>query len=87
MCIVWWMAVVLVVGIAWLRVQKPKEQFTVEFKTSIDGGIFKTANKGASQIMKNMRQQANNVSHALVSSLPFKEKLRRWQRERRRKNM
>ena len=87
MCILWWTALVLIVAIGWLRVQSPKEQFTVEFKTSFNGGIFKGANKGTTQIMKNMRQQANDVSHALVSVLPFKEKLRQWQRDRRRKNM
>ena len=83
----WWTAAVLVVAIWWTRVSNHKEHFTVEFKTSFDGGVFKGANKGAKQIMKTMRQQANDMTHAVVSSLPFKEKLRQWQRERRRKNM
>jgi len=63
------------------------EPFSLEFKTSLDGKMFKSVNVGATQVVKNIHSQAKGLTSTVVSILPFRDKVRQWHRRWRRKNM
>jgi hypothetical protein len=71
----------------WLYVEKRREAFTLEFKTSLDGKVLKSANFGVGHVLKGVKNQAAGLTNSLVSVLPFKEKMRQMHRRWRRKNM
>lgn len=70
-----------------LYLEKRKEAFSLEFKTSLDGKVLKSANFGVGHVLKGVKNQATGLTHSFVSILPFKEKMRQMHRSWRRKNM
>jgi hypothetical protein len=79
--------VILATIVLVLHLSRQKEPFSLEFKTSLDGKAVKAVHLGASQLINHLKTQTKAVPQQIVSFLPFKDKIRQWQRQWRRKNM
>ena len=78
---------VLVAGVICLEARTRQEAFSIEFKTSLDGKMFKSINQGPSAIMSGIGSQAHKMTYAAMSVLPFRHKIREWKRNWKRRNM
>jgi hypothetical protein len=64
-----------------------REAFSFEMKTSLDGNMFKSINRGAASITDGISSQARKMTYAMTSVIPFKHKIREWSRNVRGRNM
>ena len=78
--------IILVLAVVYVQYKK-QEGFSFEMKTSLDGKMFKSINRGAASITKGIASQARKMSHAASSMVPFKHKIREWNRKMRGRNM
>lgn len=77
----------LLLAIVILHFLKPQEPFSLELKTSLDGKMIKSVHGGAFSVMDGITSQAKKMTYAVTSVLPFKDRLRKWNRNLRRRNM
>lgn len=84
---IWLFSIVLIMAIGYVEYRKKIEPFTIEFKSSVDGDMFKKINIGASSIVKGISSQASKIKYGVVSSIPFRHKLREFKRSLRGRNM
>lgn len=77
----------LVAGVICLEARTRQEAFSIEFKTSLDGKMFKSIHQGPAAIINGIGSQANKMSYAVMSVLPFRDKIREWKRNMKRRNM
>ena len=79
--------VILATIVLFFHLWRQKEPFSLEFKTSLEGKTLKAVHVGALQMVRQLKLQTKAVPQKIISVLPFKEKIRQWQRRWRRKNM
>jgi len=86
MNIVLFFVIILVATVVYVE-SKKREGFSFQIKTSLDGKMFKSIHSGASSITNGISSQARKMTYAVSSMLPFKHKIREWNRKVRRRNM
>lgn len=79
--------IVLVAAVIYLEGRTKEEPFSIQFKTSFDGKMFKSINQGPAALMSGIGSQAQKMSYAAMSVLPFRHKIREWKRNWKRRNM
>ena len=79
--------VALVVAVIYLEGRTRQEAFSIEFKTSLDGKMFKSINRGPAALVNGIGAQAKKMTYAAMSVLPFRHKIREWKRNWKRRNM
>ena len=86
---IWLFSIVLITAFFFVEYKYTKqvEPFSFEIKSSLDGKMFKKINIGAEAIMNGISSQASKLKYGVVSSLPFRHKLREFKRTLRGRNM
>ena len=77
----------LVAAVLYLEGRTRMEPFSIQFKTSLDGKMFKSIQQGPATLMNGIGSQAQKLSYAAMSALPFRHKIREWKRNMKRRNM
>jgi len=80
-------SIVLIIAFYFVEHTKQVEPFSFEIKSSLDDKMFKKINIGAESIMNGISSQASKLKYGVVSSLPFRHKLREFKRTMRGRNM
>ena len=77
----------LAASVIYLEGRTRSEAFSVQFKTSLDGNMLKSIQQGPAAIVGGIRSQAQKITYAAMSALPFRHKIREWKRNWKTRNM
>jgi hypothetical protein len=80
-------AAAIVAVVLYLEAIPRQEPFSIEFKTSMDGKLFKSIHSGPAAIVSGIGSQAKKMTYAAMSVVPFRHKIREWKRNWKRRNM
>jgi hypothetical protein len=64
-----------------------QEGFSFQVKTDLDGKMFKSIHKGTSAFIGHLKTKARNMTYAMSSMIPYKEKIRKWNRNLRQRKL